>query len=99
VLRLLTVLRIISGLTIREVSRVGRPCVLLIVLIQELGNHMRIGGRQLADVVLADVGGCASAHAVSARNKRQPAGQSLLSGAAIGKKENLVGKKSCVDRT
>ena len=67
------------------------------LIVQQTNHHLWIGGRQLADVVLADIGGGAIFRTMSSCHKWQPASELLLSGATIGEKKNFVWEKPGVD--
>src|SRR5258708_35369689 len=69
----------------------------LIFVRKETRHHLWIGGRQLANIVFANIRRRSILDAMGSRDKRQPNCQFLLPGSAIGEKKYFVGKESRVD--
>jgi len=71
--------------------------VRLVLGVQETCHHLWSGGRQLANIVFANVGGGTILDAMGSRYKRQPAGQLSLSATTVGEKKYLVWEEPGVD--
>src|SRR5258708_22088856 len=69
----------------------------LISVLKGTRHQLWIGGRQLANIVFADIRCGTILHTMRSRNKRQPASQLLLSGTTIGEKNNFVWEEPSVD--
>src|SRR6266403_327063 len=86
----------LSDRCLQEDSMAVRPGG-LVLGVQETCHHLWSGGRQLANIVFANIGGGTIFDATGSRYKWQPAGQLLLSAATVGEKKNFVWEIPDVD--
>ncbi len=65
----------------------------LLLIVQNTLHRFRVGGRQLANIVFANIGGCTARLSGDAGKKWKPACQLLLIHSADSQKDDLIRKK------